>query len=123
MRSRGIRFVVVGLGAAFVHLAVVKILLTLNTVGPLIANTIGFGTAVNISFLGHYHWTFRAKGAYRITFFKFLLSSMILYASNTIVLAIFLQLAIFSSFGSILCANLAIPLVSFLLAKFWIFRE
>ncbi|NUW66075.1 GtrA family protein [Vibrio coralliilyticus] len=122
--SSGIlRFFIVGVAAAFVHLFVAASLMHWSTLEPFVANSIGFFMAVNVSFFGHFHWTFRSKGNKPRAFYRFIVSSIVLYLSNSSLLAVLLSLDVSGEFGSVLVANLSIPIVSFILSKFWAFKD
>ena len=105
------------------HLFVATSLILWLTLEPFAANSIGFVMAVNVSFFGHYHWTFRSKANKPRAFYRFIVSSLVLYLSNSSLLAGLLGLDVLGELGSVFVANLSIPLASFILSKFWAFKD
>ena len=118
------RFVVVGLGATLVHVAVYVATIELAGVAPLAANALGFATAVTISFLGHQHWTFRdAPGeSGRNALLRFWGVALLGFLLNTL----FVQLVTGTlgwSYDWAIPPMVAItPVITFLLSKLWVFR-
>lgn len=56
------KFGTVGLSATAVHVLAFTLLIELAGWMPLLANLASFSVAVLVSFLGHFHWTFRPGG-------------------------------------------------------------
>lgn len=118
------RFVMVGLGATLVHVAVYAGTIELSGAAPLLANALGFATAVTLSFLGHRNWTFRSAPGEsgRDALMRFWGVALLGFLLNTF----FVQLVTGTlrwSYDWAIPPMVAItPFVTFLLSKFWVFR-
>jgi putative flippase GtrA len=63
VRGRPVAFTVVGAIAAVVHWAVAVLVVERVGIAPAFANIIGWLTALTVSFLGHWRWTFGDRRA------------------------------------------------------------
>ncbi len=116
------RFGIVGVAATLVHLGV-AFLLSQNTDIPLIAiNIMAFAVAFGVSFFGHHHWTFQSKTSKKESFFKFFLIALSGLAASTLILSILIKLDISTDLVKLLISIVIIPVVTYLLSKFWAFR-
>ncbi len=59
------RFGIVGVGATITHAGVLWALVEFVSLRPSIATVIGFLVAFNVSYFGHYYFTFRSKEPHR----------------------------------------------------------
>ena len=127
LRAAGLqygRFVVVGLGATLVHVAVYVATIRLLGAAPLAANALGFATAVTVSFLGHRRWTFHDASRRRgrdalLRFWAVALSGFLLNTCFVQLVTGTLQM----SYDWAIPPMVAItPVVTFLLSKLWVFR-
>jgi putative flippase GtrA len=96
---------------------------------PLLANLAAFCTAVGVSFLGHYHWTFAHKGAFHRevpgvgkAMRRFLIVSLIGLALNSLVVYVITDLLALSYWYAVVLMVTAVPGIVFLLSRFWAFR-
>ena len=113
------RFGLVGLISTVVHIAIVFLLLTFASVGPMLANTLAFLTAFCISFTGNYLWTFRSPGNPRRAAFRFFVIAFGAFIINTLILSFLIQGNWFSVGFSAMIAASAMPALSYLLSRFW----
>lgn len=128
--AQAIRFGLVGGVATLVHVAMFSGLIELSGMAPLLANLAAFCTAVGVSFLGHYHWTFADKAMFhrkvpRVgrAMRRFLIVSLIGLALNSLVVYVVTDLLALSYWYAVVLMVTAVPGVVFLLSRFWAFRE
>lgn len=125
-----VRFGVVGLVATAVHVGFFVLLIEWLTVRPLSANVVAFCIAVLVSYLGNFHWTFRADAQtldkddcrQPIIFLKFAVVAVTGLLLNT--LAVYMVMEVLQlpyGYALIVMVGL-VPIVVFLLNKFWAFR-
>jgi putative flippase GtrA len=123
VKKQLVRFGIIGLIALGVHLSSVMILVNLLGIVPLIANIIGFLIAFQISYWGHYKWTFEANHVSHKTAFvrlftmascNFILNES-LYAGLLYKTKLPYDLALF-------IVLVFISALTFIISKFWVFR-
>jgi putative flippase GtrA len=118
------RFVTVGVCATVAHVLTYAGVIELLGMQPLTANAIGFALAVNVSFVGHRHWTFRrgpeleASRSLRrfwiVAVFGFALNSLFVHlVTGTLGLAYGWAIPLIAG---------VTPMSTFLLSKLWAFR-
>ncbi len=117
-----LRFGVVGVAATAVHYGTA--FLSLGLLAPLAANTVGFLTAVLVSYAGHSRWTFRRtdRRSTVARFQKFLVTATGGLALSQAVLIVAEASGRVPQALSMLAAVLVVPPTTFLLAKLWVFR-
>lgn len=117
------RFCIVGLLAAAVHFSIVVLLVEVGALKPLIANIFAFLIAFQVSYWGHRRWTFHTTTSlhgealpklFLVNGLGFIANEGLFYIFMTMFglsypLALFLVLAI-------------LPVATFALGKFWVFR-
>jgi len=119
-----LRFGIVGLGATLTHALSFVAAIELAGIAPLLANLVAFGIAVLVSFLGHFHWTFRRAGgaapglAALLRFVVVALTGLVL--NSLIVYGVVHILAWPYPFAVLLMVSL-VPLVVFALSRAWAF--
>lgn len=121
-----LRFGVVGLTATAVHVGAFAALIELAGLAPLAANLAAFAVAVAVSFVGHFHWTFRAQTArrdvaVRRAFVRFALVACVGLALNSLAVFVVVDLMALSYRYAIVIMVFVVPLVVFAIAKFWVF--
>ena len=117
------RFSVVGGGATVLHFLVASLLVVGWDLSPFLANAGGFATALFFSFLGQHFWTFRSPHRVRVTFGRFAIVSLTAFLASNFVLAGLVQWHALSPLAATLLAASAIPLISFVLFRWWVFRS
>lgn len=118
------RFAVVGLGSTLLHVLVYAGLIEYLAAAPLLANTVGFAVAVNLSFVGHRHWTFRSESPLdaKRSLIRFWLVALIGFLLNTLfVWLVTGVLGLAYGWAIPLIAGVT-PLATFALSKLWAFR-
>jgi putative flippase GtrA len=122
--AQAARFGVVGLGATLVHVLVYAGLIELLGTAPLLANALGFATAVNVSFIGHRHWTFsdqrQARAQHSLA--RFWVVALLGFALNTLfVWLVTGPLGLAYGWAIPLIAGVT-PLLTFVSSRVWAFR-
>lgn len=117
------RYGIIGLIAASVHFLVLSLIVEKLSIPPLKANFIAFIFGFQISYWGHRCWTFKGTTAlHRVALPKLLLVGITGFFINESLFSFFLitfhlpyQLALFFTLT-------ILPLISFIVGKFWVFR-
>lgn len=78
------RYFVGGLVATAVHIGVLTLLVELADVPPLAATSIGFCLAVVANYCSQYYWAFRARGAHRSLFPRYVAVTVTMLGVNAI---------------------------------------
>lgn len=125
LRAEGLaasRFGLVGIAAAATHAGVA---LALHAAGlaPFPANIVGFLTAFTVSFSGHHFWSFPGDGAAGPRMRRFFVLAFAGFLVNSGALAAWLAWIPLPASIGILVAIAAVPLFTFLGARFWAFRH
>lgn len=116
-----LKFGLVGLLATAVH-AATYLIAVLKDVAPLAANAGGFCMAFLFSFVGHWRWTFiQSAMPARRAFAKFLLTSLIGFASNGVLTWVSTDALHLPSASALVGILFVTPLLVFFLAKHWAF--
>lgn len=116
------RFLSVGVVNAVLGLMVIYAAKWFFDAGDIIANLIGYGVGMTVSFILNSRWTFDFKGAWKPAFLRFIAVSTVAYAANLLTV-----LAAIRQFGvnGYLAQALGIPvytLTVFLASKYLVFR-
>ncbi len=116
------RFGIVGVAATLVHLGVAFFLSAYTEIPLILINLMAFMIAFAVSFLGHHHWTFQGKTSQKESFLKFLAVALSGLAASTALLFILIKLDISTDMIKLMISIVIIPIVTYLLSKFWAFR-
>ena len=116
------KFAAVGLAATSIHVFMVWFLMKIFSLSPYPTNTIAFLTAFGFSYLGHYHWSFRAQARQANNFRRFVLIAGSAFLLNNILLTYMLEKAYFSEMVSVIFSIFIIPLYTFIGSRFWAFK-
>ena len=117
------RYGLVGVVASVVHVCISLVLHELFGMDPFWSHATGVITGMVTAYLGHYHYSFKDDGAHKKRFPKFFITAMagfILHQSGVFVLVNQLQLDY--STQALPLLMISVPMVTFLLSKFWVFR-
>lgn len=115
-------FAGVGLGATFTHYFVVLLLVELFSVAVLSANIIAYCIAVGVSYFGHSLLTFRVSLS-RARLIKFVVVSLTALALSQLLLALLMMKQWFDYRINMAFVVAFVPVVSYLLNKFWVYRQ
>lgn len=118
------RFGVVGVAATVTHyLTAAAAAVAINAYA---ANLAGYLAAVGISYHGHKHWTFRARRPRTSRtgqFPRFVVVSVSALGLSELVLHLGLHTLALPRAWALLLAVLAVPPVTFVTTRFWVFRN
>lgn len=123
------KFGLVGVVATVTYVGLFAGLIELAGLAPLLANFVAFPTALGVSFVGHHGWTFapdRKRGAapprVRRAFVKFFIVALIGLGLNSVVVYVVTESLALSYLYAIVLMVTVVPIVVFLLNKYWAFR-
>lgn len=117
------RFSAVGIISTFIHIGTVSIIMAKSHIVPMIANLLAFVLAFTFSFLGQYHWTFKARCNKKTALRRFFLVSMTAFLVNNILLASLLRIEVLSNYLSTILAATIIPVITYTASRIWAFQS
>ena len=113
------RFGGVGVVATLVHLSVAWSVLALYPqLSPLVANLIAFMTAFPVSYAGHKHLTFGAKGGAG----RFFMLAVGGFCLNNGVLLLLINTLDLVGFVAIILSTFTVPVLVYAGSRLWVFR-
>ena len=124
-----LRFGAVGGAATLTHVATFVALIEIAGVQPMLANAIGFGIAVFVSFIGHFRWTFAPQFGGTVGFrcrartalVRFVVVALIGLALNSLAVYLVVDVLALPYGVAILVMVGPVPGVVFALSKLWAF--
>jgi len=118
-----IRFAIIGIMASAWHFMMVYLLVSQLQQHPLIANIFAFFSAFLISYFGHSLWTFKEKKHnHNHVIKKFFLVAVFGFILNEGGYFLLLSFTSFSYLLSLLIVLLVVPLITFIMSKYWAFQ-
>jgi len=118
-----VKFGFVGLSATAIHTVMLLFLVEKLGVGPVLASIPAFLTALVISFLVNHHWTFAVKGAYGRYFSRYAAVSGTGLILNIAIMYGTVSLMHQSYVVGLGVVIIFVPLISFLLQRYWTFSN
>lgn len=123
---QGGKFGVVGLLATATHVGMMIVLVEWFDWRPMTANFGAFSVAFVVSFFGHYRWTFANQtavetGSWHRPFARFIVTSLIGLALNSVAVFIVVDVAGLSYVYALAIMVSLVPGILFLIGKFWAF--
>jgi putative flippase GtrA len=118
-----LRFAVSGGLATATHVLVFVLLVEWLAVRPVLAAAPAFMVALFVSYGMNYHWTFSASGLHRVLLPRFVVVALLGLALNLGITYAVVDVAHYWYGYALLMVVLLVPLVTFLLSKFWVFKE
>lgn len=117
-------FVATGCAAALTHWLVAVACVREASLAPLVGNLFGWLLAFGVSFLGHYHFTFRAqRGRWAAAAWRFFMVSALGFAINELAYAYFLRTTSIPYDLLLAMILIAMAILTFILGRFWAFRR
>jgi len=117
-------FVATGCAAALTHWLTAVLCVRELGLAPLAANFVGWLVAFCVSFLGHYHFTFRAqRGRWHRAALRFFLVSALGFAINELSYAYLLQATSIRYDLLLAMILIGLAILTFILGRFWAFRR
>jgi putative flippase GtrA len=118
-----IRFGLSGALATATHVAVFVLLVEWAHMRPLFASVPAFLSALGVSYVLNYRWTFSATGPHRIMLPKFLLVSSSGLLLNLLITYLVVDIWQLWYGFALLAIILLVPVSTYLLSKFWVFQR
>ncbi|VAW47973.1 hypothetical protein MNBD_GAMMA02-375 [hydrothermal vent metagenome] len=118
-----VRYGLVGIAASLVHASISLALHKLLGMNPFWSHATGFFGGLTTAYLGHYHYSFKDHSAHTKRFPKFFITALTgftLHQSGVYLLVNQLQLDYSTQALPLLMVS--VPMVTFLMSKFWVFR-
>ncbi|PKF61962.1 hypothetical protein CW745_08220 [Psychromonas sp. psych-6C06] len=121
-----VSFAIVGVGATLTHALVFNVAFDQLQFHHLFANILGFCVAFTVSYLGQFHWTFKAQTIQladkRSAFFKFLKTALLGFAVNLFWSFLILEVLHLHHYFYLALLTFVTPILIFMLNKFWVFK-
>lgn len=115
-----VRFGIVGVASTATY-AVLALLLAHVGVPVLAGNALAYVIAFGVSYTGHRIWTFQSSARHGAALPKFMATQALGLGLNTLIIATLMYAGLSYAFAMPV-AILAVPIVVFLISKFWVFR-
>ncbi len=116
------RFVLTGLAATALHIAVAFAAIGLLGWSVFPANLLAFLCGFALAFTGHYYFTFRSSARYHQALRRYFIISTTAFLVNNGLLLVLVKSGFLSDIASIVLAAAVIPLVSYTASRLWGFR-
>ncbi len=87
----------------------------------LLTNMIAYCIAIIVSYLGHYFWTYKARGNHGATFAKYIVSALLGCGLNSIIVHICMRLSMQYK-SAIFVAIILVPTIAYIMNRKWVFR-
>ncbi len=118
-----LRFGVSGGLATVTHVLVFVALVEWLAARPVLAAAPAFVVALFVSYGMNYHWTFSASGLHRILLPRFVAVALLGLALNLGITYVVVDVTHYWYGYALLLIALLVPLITFLLSKYWVFNE
>jgi putative flippase GtrA len=116
-----IRFGIVGITANIINNGLYFIFYHYLNIEPILANFLGFCIAVFVSYFGNCFYAFRSGGFNHRELVKFIISALIGLGLNSLVVWLITHALQLKGYVAIPLMIFATPIVTFLIAKYWVF--
>lgn len=117
---QGLRFLAVGGGASFLYFALALFFDRIISFGPVAASTIAYTLAAAFSYTGHKIFTFNTKERSKFQTLRFAISTLIGFSLASLIPYALAQFAPVISYLAVLAV---VPVISFLMLKFFVFPK
>ena len=121
--TKVLRYGVVGVMGALVHMSTLFLLVELGVTGHVVATTIGFVLALLISYGVNRIWTFGYSGSYWASLIRYCVVSLIGLGLNILIITLFTDiLGLWYGWGAFVAVG-AVALNNFILNNAWTFTH
>ena len=117
------RFAITGGLATAVHATVFVICVEWLGVDPVAAVVPAFLIALTVSYGLNYRWTFGASGPHRVMLPRFFAVALNGFLLNLLITWLVVDVLAYWYGYALIVAVFVVPLITFALSKFWVFRE
>ncbi|MDJ0943883.1 MAG: GtrA family protein [Kiloniellales bacterium] len=115
------RFGVVGAAATVVHAGMVVFLVEVLGLEPVWANVLAFLTALPVSYLGNFHWTFAAEGHHGRRLPRFVFTQAFGFTSSQTIMFVVVEVLRLHYGIALAIVVTTVPLMSYILSRKWVF--
>lgn len=123
MLKQLIAFASVGALATLVHIGVAEGVHVLARVPGYLATLVGFGVAFLVSYMGHFHLTFRGEAEHKEAVWRFFAVALSGFFLSLAALLLLEQGLGLRPVIALPLSVLVIPIYTFMLSKLWVFRR
>ncbi|MET0027708.1 MAG: GtrA family protein [Candidatus Thiodiazotropha sp.] len=117
-----VRFGIVGVAASLTHFVSVYLIVSVFGLQPILANIFAFLIAFGVSYIGHSLWTFsHKKHQHNKTVARFLGVAIFSFALNEGGYYLLLEYTQLEYLVSLLIVLIIVPVITFILSKYWAF--
>ncbi len=117
------RFAITGGLATAVHATVFVLCVEWLGIAPVPAVVPAFSVALMVSYGLNYRWTFGASGPHRVMLPRFFAVALNGFFLNLLITWLVVDVGGYWYGYALIVAVFAVPLITFTLSKFWVFRE
>lgn len=115
------RFGLVGIAATLVHAAILSLLIEWLALPVQLANISAFVVAFLVSYLGHHRWTFASDAGHKEAASKFLLTAIIGFIANVMIMELVVVQLGYHYLIGFLCVVFSVPPATYVISRLWIF--
>ena len=116
------RFIIIGGVATVIHYLTALLMYHGFGLSPLWSNFLAFCVAFNATYLGNYFWAFEADVQHRKSLPKSLTVSLTGLALSQFIVWGLTEYLSFAFHITLICAVMLVPMVTFSLNRFWVFK-
>jgi putative flippase GtrA len=118
-----IRFGISGVLATLTHVAVFVLLVEWAHLRPLYAAVPAFLAAVGVSYGLNYRWTFKVDGRHQVMLPRFVLVALVGLGLNLLLTWLIVDTWHYAYGFALAAVVTAVPLLTYLLSRYWVFRR
>ena len=123
MKHEAMRFLMVGMASTGTHFVVLALFYQGLNVAILYSTFIAFSVAFMLSYVAHYHYTFKSKGDHRIAILKFLVSNGIGLLWNLLIMYMLVERFAVNYVGAFVLMAVVVATNNYILGKIWVFSS
>lgn len=117
-----VRFICIGLINTLVGLSVIYGLKYFLTLGDIIANFLGYGSGLLVSFSLNSKWTFSYRGSQLLAIGRFLIAFCIAYLTNLFTVLLFIHWIGMNSYLANVVGLFPYTIIFYLISRFFVFK-
>lgn len=119
---RAAAFSLVGVANSIVGIAVIVVAGLLGA-GPMLANALGYGAGLVVSFALNSRLTFGRRAVNRFTVIRFLVAFVVAFAANLVVVKVVTELVASHGLLTSLAGTPLYVVIFYVLCEYWVFRH
>lgn len=114
-------FGLVGILATTVHVTIGLSIASAGILRPFWANIFAFSGAFIVSYVGHYHFSFRSSADHKLAIPRFMAVALMGLMLNQVVIFMMVDRWQYSYSKALIVIVFFVPAATFILGKFWVF--